>query len=256
MRSHSPLHPNGGFTLAELIVASAVLALVMGGVYTGFSASVRTWRIGEADLAVYQDARLTLGIVARELQCVLPQTAHLFEGEDDEIQFYALTAPMNLEDGSDPRILRIRYRLKPDPNGRGSVLLREEAPIESPLPPPPVKGQELDTSIIEEGREQSFELVAGVEAFDVEYLWAPSPEPGVSTMSPFSLAQPPVITMTENPIRSGLPQGLNIRLALYEPSAEAGVTSYSTHLVFRGPTTPYDEGESEATSPTLGAGGV
>ncbi|MCP4641108.1 MAG: prepilin-type N-terminal cleavage/methylation domain-containing protein, partial [bacterium] len=45
---------NAGFTLAELLVATTLTVLVMGGVYVAFSSSIRLWRLGEANLRTYQ----------------------------------------------------------------------------------------------------------------------------------------------------------------------------------------------------------
>ncbi len=42
-----------GFTLVELIVASTLLTIVLAGVYTTFSSSVRVWRSGESNYHTY-----------------------------------------------------------------------------------------------------------------------------------------------------------------------------------------------------------
>lgn len=239
---------NEGFTLAELLVASTILAVVLGTVYTSFSSSVNLWKIGEANIRAYQDARTSLDIVTRELQNMAPGAAHLFAGSKDEFEFYAVTRPMNVEDGAEPRVLWIKYRVKSNPKGEGKLLIREERPVESALPSKPPRDGGLDTTIIKLGGESQFELASGVKKFELHYYWLePRPEPAVA-----GATQPAkFVVRDEHPEKSGIPQAIRIDLTLIDPNAEKGETRFSTYAVMHGPTSTLKEGSLDAETVPL-----
>ena len=249
MRSRSPRH-NAGFTLAELLVASTVLAIVLGTVYTAFSSSVNMWKIGEANIQTYQDARTSLDIVTRELQNMVPGAAHLFAGTKDEFAFYAVTRPMNVEDGADPQVLWIKYRVKADPDGEGKLLIREERPVESPLPSKPPREGEIDKTLVKLGSESQFELAEGVKKLEFHYYWLePQEDAGlfgkpITTPAKFNIRD-------EHEEKSGIPQAIRIDLTLLDANAEKGETRFSTYAVMHGPTTLLTDGslDAEAVAP-------
>jgi hypothetical protein len=174
-----------------------------------------------------------LTLLERELQRVIPESAHLIEGSSDEVAFFALTYPMDVEEGEEARLLLIHYRLKSDPDGPGSILVREEAIVEGPLPTHPQNGDDLDASVIKLGRTQRFELASAVEEFRIRYLWLPT---DAETDSAGALA-PEIVTLHENPRGRGLPQAITISLVLADPISEDGRMAFTTSVVFPGPTT-------------------
>jgi len=238
-------HHKDGFTLAELLVASTILAVLLGAVYTAFSSSVSIWKMGESNTHTYQDARTALDIVGRELQNMVPGASHLFTGDDDSFEFYAVTRPMNVEDGSEPRVLWISYRTKSDPDGEGRLLIREERTVESPLPSKPPEDGEVDSTIIELGNESEFELAAGVEDFTLSYYWVEPREP-VDPLSSASIEPAAFIIKDEHEENAGIPQAIKIELTLLDPNAEQGETRFSTFAVMHGPTTELEDGSVEA----------
>ena len=250
---------DAGFTLAELLVACSLLSIVLGGLYVAFSSSIRLWRVGEANLRTYQDARTTTSIMTRELQSMLPGAAHLLQGSDHDIEFFALVPPMHVDESDEPRIMQIRYRLKPDPDDTGRILLREERLLDGPLPPPPGPDEDAEPARMDLGRKRTFELAAGVIDFEIRYLWVPQPE--FNPMLPFGPAGPMTGELLERyePLElvefveadelaegEGLPKGIGITLTLADASADKGHTTFSTVVAFRGPTATYvppEEGE-------------
>ncbi len=244
MRSRRPRH-NAGFTLAELLVASTVLAIVLGTVYTSLSSSVNMWKIGEANIHTYQDARTSLDIVARELQNMVQGAAHLFVGAKDEFEFYAVTRPMNVEDGADPQVLWIKYRVKSDPKDEGKLFIREERPVESPLPSKPPRDGEFDKTIVKLGSESQFELAAGVKKLEFHYYWL-EPEKDTSLLGKPLNAPAKFIIRDEHEEKSGIPQAIRIDLTLLDPNAETGETRFTTYAVMHGTTTPLEEGSLDA----------
>ena len=241
MKRLSPLRKgDAGFTLAELLVASMLLSIVMAAVYTAFSSSVRLWRLGEANIQTYQDARTSLSIMTRELQNIIPGAAHLAEGTNDEFQFYAVAAPMDVDEDSEPRVLFIQYRTKKDTDGEGKILLREERVVKSPLPSAPPGEGEIEATIIKMGNEKDFDLAAGVKDFEIRYIWRP-PDEDVSPI-PGDAAPEPVefVVLEEHSKGSGIPQGLRIELTLLDANAESGESTFTTYVVFRGATSELD----------------
>ena len=223
-----------GFTLAELIVATTVLTVVMTAVYTAFGSTIRAWRVGESQLHVYQDARTALSVMSHELGCLLGGTQHLFQGEDDEIQFFTVTPPMNVDKGEGPRVMWVRYRF----NRTGHTLVRQEALVTDPLPLAPRGNEEIAPSRIKMGRKYKFEIGRNVRDFAVSYYWIPPVETKPDEPPPEWVA-PVILERSEE--GWGLPQGIRVDLTIQDDTATGEETTFSLATAFRGPTTPYDE---------------
>lgn len=227
---------SSGFTLAELIVATTMMAIVMATVYTTFSTAIRTWRMGETNYQTYEDARSTLGLLTRELQGVPPGTMHLFEGRGNQITFFTVSPPMNVEDGKGPRVLKVRYSLKSGSRREGKTMRREEWVLESPLPPATPRDEPPKRERIKLGRRQEFELAQGVTDFQIRYIWVPFP-PQEERLNNAGPPEPLKLQVVDrNPEGSGLPDGLEIRLVLLDEGADRGETTFQTTVAFRGPT--------------------
>lgn len=252
-------HNSAGFTLAELLMASLLLSLVLGGLFVSFDSSIKLWRNGEANLRTYQDGRTACAIMSRELNCLAWPGLHLMEGEDDEIVFYAVVPPMDVEEESGPRLMQVTYRLKRQSGTRSRVLLREERIVESPLPAPPEEGQEPGPFKLGLGREQEFELAGGVLDFELRYFT--QPEESALTEEVESkreearraLARNPALSFAANAHEEQGPfkmadefnggetvlEGIAIELTLEDPRAEEGRTVFRTAVVLRRPETAF-----------------
>lgn len=230
-----------GFTLMELIVASLLTSIVLGGVYTAFSTAIVTARHGEAGIRNYQTTRIASSVLVQELQCVITGSEHLFEGDDDELTFFAVTQPMDVEDGEHPQIMRVRYRLKDDPHSRAKILVREEAAVKGPLPlRPPEESEDVKAERIKLGPEKTFELAGGLAGLELAYYWVPPPpeETGEEAPAPGSI---PYVVMEESREGWGLPQAVKATFTVEDPNSESGETAFSTFVAFNAQTTPYDE---------------
>ncbi len=226
---------HSGFTLVELLVACVLLSVVLGGVYVAFSSSVRLWRLGEANLRTYQDARTAMTIMTRELDRVAPRTAHLCQGKDDELEFYAIAQSMDVGEDALPRMMWIKYRLKQDPDV-GKTLVREEREVRSSLPR--LAGEDdMDATRVKLGRKHTFDLASGVLGFDIRYVWVPQEEEQSDLLDDEPSDAPVEFVMAEEHDEgAGLPQGIQLSLTLDDPNAEDGETTFRTLLTFRGPT--------------------
>lgn len=234
----------GGFTLAELLVASTLMAIVMAGVYTAFSSALRGWHGADSNYRIYEDARLALGLLSRELQAIPPGTLHLVEGSREELEFFTLSYPMNVSDGEEARVLRVRYRLKGVKRGRGRTLIREEAIVEGALPVDPPGSEGVDMMRIRVGQRHEFVIASDVLEFSVRHYWIPRVDRAAD--------EPPrrIEPIVEDDHRRGwgLPAGMEVALSLYDPVAASGDqgTTFTSFVVFRGRTSPLPKALDEA----------
>ena len=169
-----------GFTLVELLVAMTVFSVVMTAVYTAFHTGARVWRYGEENMQMFQDARVALTLVSRELRCAFPEAGHLFYGEDDRsgdkdndrIEFFAVRPPLQPGKGQEARILRIAYHIDQARGGRGYVLKRQEQIVTGQIP----TKQEVAKLGKKEKRikmESPWRcvLATNVDSLDFRYMW-------------------------------------------------------------------------------------
>lgn len=224
---------NGGFTLVELIVASTLMALVLGGVYMTFSTAVRSWRSGEANYGTYEDARRALGLLDRELHGIPSDAIHLVTGTRDSIEFVTMAQPLDVETASSERLLRVHYRFKGDRSG--GVLVRSEALVEGPLPAPPIPpSRELPVGL-KTGRSQEFEIARGVRALEFSYAWA-GPQPPTLPGTPPA----PVRILTDTRTYLALPEIVSATLELDDPGnlTNNGRSVFTLRTTFRGRVSP------------------
>lgn len=223
-----------GFTLAELLVAASLLSIVMAAVYAAFGSTIRVWKMGETETNQYQDGRIGLNLLSRELGCVLGGSEHLFEGEDDDVEFFAVTPSLNVKEGEGSRVLWVRYYYS------NHKLYRQEAVVEGPLPLT-VLGEDEEKKEKERvklGRKRKFEIADDVRDFEISYVWIPVDKERDPKRPPRWM---PPIVLDRNEKGWGLPQGLKIRLSLRNPDDKKQETEFLLCKAFHGPTSVYDE---------------
>lgn len=128
-----------GFTLIEVMITAAILALVISLIYGSFAASIKTMQIGEQGGEVYRKARVALERMTMEIGCAyLPpdeegETRCAFVGGDvtvegipqDTLQFTS-AAPMI--SGTHKGLKEVRFYLAPDPQEDIPCLMMREDP--------------------------------------------------------------------------------------------------------------------------------
>ena len=222
-----------GFTLAELLVAASLLSIVMAAVYVAFGSTIRVWRLAETETNQYQDARIGFNLLSRELGCLLGGSEHLFSGEDNELEFFAVTQSLDVEKGEGARVLWIRYYLS------NQKLYRQEAVVEAPLPLNTMMAdRERALGRIKLGRKHKFEIADNVREFKIGYTWVPvqtdrQPDDPPIWMNP--------IVLERNEKGWGLPQGVRISLALRKPDDKKAATTFLLCKAFHCPTSVYNE---------------
>ena len=217
--NHSPLQKNQGFTLAEVLVASILLSIVMSAVYVTFFSTLQSWNLIERDRDLYRDMRGVLNRFERDLSNSVAGAAPFFEGEEKELTLFIVDDPMGLQEIAGRRLLRVRYRY--DRGGRR--LVREEALVKTGLPqePPQDEGRGARTRI-EVDDEKELTVAENVTSLSFAYIWIPwegrEREPGV----PPPEAAP--IIKNRHRQRWGLPQAIRLSLTFKDPEAEENNT--------------------------------
>lgn len=199
-----------GFTLAELIVASMLLSVVMTAVYTLFHSTIGTWKAVEEEYDTYQVTRTALTRFQSDWHNVVARAAHLFEGEKDEITLFVVAEPMEIDDSEGPRLLRVRYFHRPG----ARELVREERRVETALPVAPPMNQELDRARIQLGPRKTQVVATGVQNFRIRYVWIPG------VLTPRQTTPPPVeppVKAARHKERWGYPQGIEVEVTLRDP---------------------------------------
>jgi prepilin-type N-terminal cleavage/methylation domain-containing protein len=203
-------HLRQGFTLAELLVATTLLSIVMTSVYVLFNSSLRAWRTVESGFDAHLEARAFMSIFSHEYGNLVARANHLFEGKDDKLTMFVIAQPENLEEGQSRRLMRVEYSYN---RGKNEVV-REEAFVESALPAWPAEGQRIKQDRIKLGRKYRTVVVNNATAFKIRYIWVPARE----NWDPKTPPEPvPPIYMDVHKERWGFPQAVEITLEVTNP---------------------------------------
>lgn len=125
-----------GFTLLEVLVASAVLAIVLVIMFSALSTSMSLWRNTDSKIAADREARAVELLLARDLaNVVMPASANLWprlatnrSGRDNVYYLKFLTAApgaMQSGAGTEPGdVCYVEYAVLPSTNGPGREVRR------------------------------------------------------------------------------------------------------------------------------------
>ncbi len=83
-----------GFTLIEVIIATTILAFLMGVFYHVFWKSSSAWEKGNVRTRMYQSIRISLDVMSREIRCALISSGdpHLiFEGDKTTLNYISVS---------------------------------------------------------------------------------------------------------------------------------------------------------------------
>lgn len=218
-----------GFTLAELVVASTLMSIVMIGVYTTFHTAILHWRAGSANEKTYTDARRIFTIMENDLSGIpndpfLVDATRYFIGNDNELTFASVIRPMNVKEEAIESLHIVRYSLN------NNTLIREEAPIEGSI----IKRMDTLTDLsddptLELGRSYERVIADDVLAIRYTYLWRPDGPTDRNDVYWTPVIERPNVT-------SMLPPGLRIEILIHDPAkdSEAPYTRFTKTLVFDG----------------------
>jgi type II secretion system protein J len=151
----------GGFTLIELIISAALMAIVIGSAYMCLSAGVSGQRLIEARAEGVQSGRTALNIMAADLRSAIPMPGNVnflgmrrtVEGIDaDNLDFS--TRNYEPKRAREPDYCEVSYFLAKDRESNSYLLIRRRDPTPDPEP-------------LEGGAQQ--EIARGVRGLRIEY---------------------------------------------------------------------------------------
>lgn len=174
MKAASRISAPSGFTLLELLVSLAILAVVVTMVYASLRSSLDVMDRVDRDADLYRQARVVFSRLSEELSMAYPETRpgepqSVFIGRDqaemgrarDALQFASLSHIRFLPDQPESELTLLEYRVEKDPERDEWVLLREERPYL-------YGGPDADTG--------AWVIGEGIEAFNLRYydgkVWA------------------------------------------------------------------------------------
>jgi type II secretion system protein J len=198
-------HNASAFTLIEMIVSAALMAIVLASGYACLSAGVSTRKLIEMRSEGIQSARVALALMAADLRQAVPLPGNdeflgmrrTVEGADaDNVDFS--TRNYTPRGARQPDYCEVSYFLEPDPLSDSFILRRRRDP--TPDPEPLAGG----------ARE---EIVRGVKSLRIEYYdgiewWDDWGDPEGKTKG---MTYPPLNT-------SGLPEAVRITLT-FDPES-------------------------------------
>lgn len=150
-----------GFTLVELIISAALMAIVIGSAYMCLSAGVSGQQLIEARAEGVQSARTALNMMAADLRCATPMPGKVeflgmrrtvSESDADNVDFS--TRNYEPKRTREPDYCEISYFLVPDRDTDSFVLMRRRDPTPDPEP-------------LDGGMQQ--EIARGVRGLRIEY---------------------------------------------------------------------------------------
>ncbi len=147
-----------GFTFIEILLAMALFSVVAVTMYSLLGAGMEIWKRGQYDGGLYQQARLTLNMLARELKNAPPvyykKLDLFFEGENNKISFPSLINAAAPDKESQFALGRVSYFLEQS-QGRDFYTLK--------------RWEESFTDI--QGKTESLPEILAVEVKDLKFQY-------------------------------------------------------------------------------------
>jgi prepilin-type N-terminal cleavage/methylation domain-containing protein len=168
-----------GFTLLEVLVSVAILAIIMAAIYSAYTTNVEAIQIARENGQVHQTARIVLDRITKDIQSSLSETWSLsgtnrldFIGRDqesdgkrmDRIDFATLTWLGVSEQSPASDLCEVGYRVGEDPEEPEVLVLMRRQKILAVLPEEDASPGER---FAEGGGEQ--ELARNVAEFRITY---------------------------------------------------------------------------------------
>ncbi|HCF60408.1 MAG TPA: general secretion pathway protein GspJ [Myxococcales bacterium] len=132
-----------GFTLAEVMIAVAVTAMIGSLVWTSFASGFKAKEMVEAEAEIYRELRVGMGRLVREISMAFISASYdperfrdnqdrptFFDGQSDEISFSMLGHQRLTRDAKESDQSIVFYRVERDPDEKGVESLRRcEKPV-------------------------------------------------------------------------------------------------------------------------------
>ena len=222
---------NAGFTLMEVMIASLLISVVMGAVYTLFHSTLVTWRTIERGYDAHKEGRDFIALLQREMHNVLPSAGHLFSGEATELTMFVAAEPVDVSEAAGRHLMQVRYRY----NQNRNEIIREEALVQEALPKPPEDPYSpVDRSRIRVGAERTFVVAEQVKSFRISYVWIPRPK--IEDRHPLEppVRIPPLLVREHRDAwHLGYPDAVKLELTLQDPERPDMLYEVEAHAPIR-----------------------
>lgn len=76
-----------GFTLVEILVAVTIFSIIITMLFTVFKVGLESWRRAESNLEIYQNARIALDMMSRELRAAMLDQYYIDASQSPPISF-------------------------------------------------------------------------------------------------------------------------------------------------------------------------
>ncbi len=119
-----------GFTLLEIIIATSILVFLMITLHRVFLVSSSAWKKGNARIEMYQNGRVCLDVMSREIRCSLisPGNSQLaFKGDEEALSYVSTFG--NSDGSGEFDLFEIGYSL----SSNGELLRRIKSHLASSL---------------------------------------------------------------------------------------------------------------------------
>jgi len=159
-----------GFTLLELIITMAILALITSIIGGAFHLVVRSWDKGEAEVETFRRTRLVLDRGAQQLKSTYPYWIE--ENNDWSIAFSGgaqtldFVSPLSIQSHLITGLVSVHYALEGSRSGAGLDFMAREAKVVD---------QESAQEAIGGSAQERFEavLLSGIESLTFDYYVVP-----------------------------------------------------------------------------------
>lgn len=122
-----------GFTLLEILIATALTAVILMAVYGAYTSNMETIQAARENARMHQTARILFDLMKKDLQCALAEDEIGILGEDRELdgkpadRLRIVTSASHAgAAGLNTGLYRISYEMVPDEKEEGYVLYRTQ----------------------------------------------------------------------------------------------------------------------------------
>ncbi|MBI3990640.1 MAG: prepilin-type N-terminal cleavage/methylation domain-containing protein [Candidatus Omnitrophica bacterium] len=116
-----------GFTLLEILIAIAIVAIILVVVQSSYVKSVQAIKDCRERIEIYQIGRFVLDRMPREISCAYSgKTGLFFNGDDKKMEFTSASKPQS-EKMAESDIWELKYSLGEEKDERDRVILWRQA---------------------------------------------------------------------------------------------------------------------------------
>lgn len=106
------------FTLVELLAAMAIFTVMLGMVFAMLAGAQRAWSAVDRNTRIYENARILMDLITRDLQCAIASDA---EGQEIPFRLFDHAYDTNMELSTDPEVVAFVSAIDPGSSAAARV---------------------------------------------------------------------------------------------------------------------------------------